>query len=117
MKLRRICESFLSSVNSLMSPCGSSNCNEMEVLATMGLNMPRNADIRSTSSNHSGEMVMRPASTLAMSSRSPTMSVSSRAEVRMNSTCFCCSGVSGPSMRDSSMPVMLDLDVNGVRNS
>jgi hypothetical protein len=54
MKLRRICDSFLSSVNSLMSPCGSSNSNEMEVLATMGLNMPRNADNRSTSSNHSG---------------------------------------------------------------
>ena len=117
MKLRRICDSFLSSVNSLMSPCGSSNTSEMEVLATMGLNMPRSAENRSTISNHSGEMVTRPASTLARSSRSPTMSVSSRAEVRMNSTCFCCSDVNGPSRRDSRMPVMLDIEVSGVRNS
>ena len=83
----------------------------------MGLNMPRSADNRSTISNHSGEMVMRPASTLARSSRSSTISVSSRAEVRMNSTCFSCSDVSGPSRRDSRMPVMLVIEVSGVRNS
>ena len=40
--------------------------------------MPRSAENRSTISNHAGEMVTRPASTLARSSRSLTISVSSR---------------------------------------
>jgi hypothetical protein len=117
MKLRRICETFLSSVYSLISSSGSSNTSDTEDDATMGLNMPRSAANRSTISNHSGEMVMRPASTLARSSRSLTISVSSRVAPRMNSTCFCCSGVSGPSSRDNRMPAMLVIEVSGVRNS
>ena len=40
--------------------------------------MPRSAENRSTISNHAGEIVTRPASTLARSSRSSTISVSSR---------------------------------------
>ena len=46
--------------------------------------MPRSAENRSTMSNHAGEMVMRPASTLARSSRSLTISVSSRGRGWMN---------------------------------
>ena len=53
----------------------------------IGLNMPRRAENRSTISNHAGEMVTRPASTLARSSRSSTISVSSATEVWMNATC------------------------------
>ena len=45
------------------------------------------------------------------------VSASSRVDVRMNSTCFCCSGVSGPSSLDSRIPAMLVIDVSGVRNS
>ena len=43
--------------------------------------MPRSAENRSTISNHAGEISMRPASTLARSSRSSTISANSAAVV------------------------------------
>ena len=117
MKLRRICESLRSSVKIAGTPRGSSKISDTSLEARIGLNMPRSAENRSTMSNQAGEMVMRPASTLARSSRSLTISVSSDAEVLMNVTCVRCSSVSGPSICASSSRAMLRMDPSGVRNS
>ncbi|MNP72782.1 hypothetical protein D3C76_1693990 [compost metagenome] len=79
--------------------------------------MPRRAANRSNMSNQAGEMVMRPASIFARSSRSSTMSLSSRAALLTKATCLCCSLLSGPSSSSVSRLAMLRIEPNGVRNS
>ena len=117
MKLRRICESLRSSVKSLGSPSGSSKISAVSGLVRTVLNMPRNAEKRSTISNQAGEMSTRPASILARSSRSSTISENSVAVVWMKPTCRSCSCVSGPSTRSTSRRAMLRMALMGVRNS
>ncbi|MNE91740.1 hypothetical protein D3C80_1893870 [compost metagenome] len=68
-------------------------------------------------SNQAGEMVIRPASILARSSRSSTMSLSSRVAMLTKATCNCCSLLSGPSTSSASRLVMLRIEPSGVRNS
>ena len=63
------------------------------------------------------EISTRPASTLARSSKSSTISANSAALSWMKVTCFSCSSVSGPSTRSSSSRVMLRIELIGVRNS
>ncbi len=79
--------------------------------------MPRRAENRSIRSNQAGEMVIRPASILARSNRSSTISRSSLVEALMKRTWRRCSSVSGPSMPSSSSRVMLRIEPSGVRNS
>ncbi len=68
-------------------------------------------------SNQAGEMVIRPASIFARSSRSSTISLSSMAAPLMNIICLCCSALSGPSSSSLSSRVMLRIEPNGVLNS
>ena len=117
MKLRRIWDSFLSSVNRREDCCGSSKTSVTSWLVSTGRNMPRSAENRSTISNQAGEISTRPASTLASSSRSLTMPANSSAVDSMKLTCLSCSSFSGPSTRSSRRPDRLRMAEIGVRNS
>ncbi|PAV70344.1 hypothetical protein WR25_02885 [Diploscapter pachys] len=99
------------------SPTGSSKIRSTAVASTIGRNIPRSAANRSNMSNQAGEMVMRPASILARSSRSSTMSDNSRVALLTKATWRCCSSDSGPSSSSASRLVMLSIEPSGVRNS
>ena len=84
----------------------------------IGLNMPRSAENRSTISNHAGEMVTRPASTLARSSRSLTISVSSRADgLDELDLLLLLGGQRAVQPRPAGCRAMLRIEPSGVRNS
>ena len=80
--------------------------------------MPRSAENRSTISNHAGEIVIRPASTFARSSRSSTISVNSRGvlldEVDLLLLLVGQRAVDAIEQQDRAM---LRIELSGVRNS
>ena len=98
-KFRRICPSFALVGTKRGHPdrfLGISS--DTEPGAISGLIVPRKPSKSSATSNDLGRTVALPASTFARSSRSLTRADSPSAALRMNVTCFSCSGVRSPSL-------------------
>ena len=118
MKLRRICDTFASSVYSgrhalrlvederhrFVRPAAGAACRAARRTAVRR----RTRSVGST---------VFPASIFARSSRSFTSSPSASAALRMKATCRSCSAVRSPSVRSSSMRVSAWIEFTGVRNS
>ena len=116
-KLRRICDTFASSVYSGGTLSGSSKTSATDSFTSSGRSMPRSAPNSRPASNSIGRITILPASILARSSRSFTSSPSASAALRMKVTCRSCSGLSSPSVRSSRMRVSAWIELSGVRNS
>ena len=97
MKLRKICETFASSVCSAGSALTSSKARISDSLTSSGRSMPRSAPKRFSTVNSTGRMTILPASIFAVSSRSLTSSNRSSAARRMKPICVACSVLRGPS--------------------
>ncbi|MPN63761.1 hypothetical protein SDC9_211527 [bioreactor metagenome] len=98
MRLRRICDTLLSSdVIGGRWRVPSKTSETPELLARSGLSIPRSAPNRSSMKNSAGRTVTLPASTLARSSRSLTRSERSWLARCMKRTCFSCSPFKSPS--------------------
>ena len=99
MKLRRICDSFDSSVSSGFISGGASKISGTDASCARGRKIPRRALNSCATWNGSLRTGILPACALARSSRSSMNCARSRAVLRMMRTCLSCSSVSSPSRR------------------